>query len=63
MTTVLCTLYNSLYLDKGLVLYDSLKACAKDFELYLLCMDDKTYDVLSDINEDTITLYNVSFIC
>ena len=52
MTTVLCTLYNSLYLDKGLVLYDSLRECAKDFKLYVLCMDDKCYDVLSDLNLD-----------
>lgn len=51
MTTVLCTLYNSLYLDKGLVLYDSLCECAKDFKLYVLCMDDKCFDVLSDIGE------------
>jgi len=54
MKTILCTLYNSLYLDKGLVLYDSLKTCAKDFELYVLCMDDKTFDVLSDINEERL---------
>lgn len=52
MTTVLCTLYNSLYLDKGLVLYDSLCECAKDFKLYVLCMDDKCYEVLSDLNLD-----------
>ena len=52
MTTVLCTLYNSLYLDKGLVLYDSLCACAKDFKLYVLCMDDKCYEVLTDLNQE-----------
>ena len=52
MTTVLCTLYNSLYLDKGLVLYDSLCECAKDFKLYVLCMDDKCYDVLTDLNQE-----------
>lgn len=52
MTTVLCTLYNSLYLDKGLVLYDSLCACAKDFKLYVLCMDDRCYEVLMDLNQD-----------
>ena len=51
MTTILCTLYNSLYLDKGLVLYDSLSNCAKDFKLYVLCMDDKCYEVLSDMNQ------------
>ena len=54
MRTTLCTLFNSLYLDKGLVLYDSLKECAKDFELYVLCMDEKCYDVLSDIGEERL---------
>ncbi len=54
MKTTLCTLYNSLYLDKGLVLYDSLKECAKDFELYVLCMDEKCYEVISDIGEDRL---------
>ncbi len=51
MTTVLCTLYNSLYLDKGLVLYDSLCECAKDFKLYVLCMDEKCYEVLKNMNQ------------
>ena len=54
MKTTLCTLYNSLYLDKGLVLFDSLKECASDFELYVLCMDDKCYEVLSDIGDDRL---------
>lgn len=54
MTTVLCTLYNSLYLDKGLVLYDSLCECAKDFKLYVLCMDDKCFEVLKEINEERL---------
>lgn len=49
--SVLCTLYNSLYLDKGLVLYDSLCECAKDFKLYVLCMDDKCYEVLTDLHQ------------
>lgn len=52
MTTVLCTLYNSLYLDKGLVLYDSLCECSKDFKLYVLCMDNKCYEVLRDLKQE-----------
>lgn len=52
MTTVLCTLYNSLYLDKGLVLYDSLCECARDFKLYVLCMDEKCYEVLTDLHQE-----------
>ena len=54
MKTVLCTLYNSLYLDKGLVLYDSLKDCCQDFVLYVLCMDERCYEILSDINADNM---------
>lgn len=50
MTTILCTLYNSLYLDKGLVLYDSLCEYTNDFKLYVLCMDDRCYGLLSDLN-------------
>ena len=52
MQTILCTLYNSLYLDKGLVLYDSLCECAKDFKLYVLCMDDKCYEVLTALKQE-----------
>lgn len=52
MKTILCTLYNSLYLDKGLVLYDSLSDCCHNFILYVLCMDDKCYEVLSDLNQE-----------
>lgn len=54
MKTVLCTLYNSFYLDKGLVMYDSLKEVSSGFILYVLCMDDKCYDVLTDIKADSM---------
>lgn len=54
MKNVFCTLYNSLYLDKGLVLYESLKKCSKNSILYVLCMDDKCFEVLSDISEENL---------
>ena len=54
METILCTLYNSLYLDKGLVLYDSLCESSKHFKLYVLCMDDKCYEVLKSMNHEYI---------
>jgi len=60
MKTVLCTLYNSLYLDKGLVLYDSLKECCPDYVLYVLCMDDRSYEVLSEINVERIVLIRLA---
>lgn len=50
MTANLCTLFDSNYLDKGIVLYHSLEHVSKDFCLYVLAMDDKCYEVLTDLN-------------
>ena len=41
---VFCTLFNNSYLDKGLVLIDSLEQYAKDYKLYIFAMDQKTFD-------------------
>lgn len=46
----LCTLFDSHYLDKGLALYDSLCNTCHNFQLYVLSMDDKCYDVLTSLN-------------
>lgn len=46
----LCTLFDSNYLDKGLVLYKSLEKYASCFTLYVLSMNDKCYEVLTDLN-------------
>ena len=46
---IFCTLFDSNYLDKGLVLLDSLKRLNIDFKLYVLAMNDKCYEVLSDV--------------
>ena len=46
----LCTLFDSNYLDKGLVLYQSLEKYASNFTLYVLAMNDKCYEVLTDLN-------------
>ena len=48
-TYALCTLFDHNYLDKGLVLYDSLVACSEDSILYVLAMSDRCYEVLSDM--------------
>lgn len=50
----LCTLFNSVYLDKGIVLYESLTKVANDFILYVLCMDDKCYEVLTDLKYENL---------
>ena len=46
----LCTLFNVNYLDKGIVLYESLEKISDDFTLYVLAMDDKCYEILLDLN-------------
>lgn len=46
---VFCTLFDSYYLDKGLVMYRSLEKVAKDFKLYIYAFDEKAYDVLTDM--------------
>ncbi len=50
MKTILCTLFNQTYLDRGIALYESLSKNAQNFILYVLAMDDKTFEVLSDLS-------------
>jgi hypothetical protein len=42
-----CTLFNSAYLSRGLVLYDSLLKVCPDFRLYVFAFDDDTYEYLA----------------
>lgn len=61
-THALCTLFNSVYLDKGIVLYESLSEVTSVFILYVLCMDDKCYEVLTDLKyEHLIPIRLVDF--
>lgn len=48
--TTLCTLFDHNYLDKGLALYESLEKVCSEFELYVLCMSDRCYEILTDLN-------------
>ena len=45
-----CTLFDSNYLDKGLVLYESMSNVMENFKLYILAMDEKCEDILKDMN-------------
>lgn len=44
-----CTLFDSNYLDKGLVLHESMTKVMKDFKLYILAMDDKCCEILKSM--------------
>lgn len=45
-----CTLFDANYLDKGIVLYYSLRTVCEDFMLYFFALDQITYDILMDLN-------------
>lgn len=56
MDSVFCTLFDSNYIDKGLVLYDSMVEFIGDFKLYVFAFDDKVYEILSDMNLDKMVV-------
>lgn len=45
-----CTLFDHKYLDKGLALYKSLVNVCDDFELFVLAMSNRCYEILEDLN-------------
>jgi len=51
---IFCTLFDSNYLDKGIVLYKSLNNCTNEFKLYVVCMDDISYSILRQMNLDSL---------
>ena len=55
-----CTLFDSNYLDKGLVLQHSLENVMTDYTLYILAMDDKCYNILSDIGLNNTVIISLS---
>ena len=51
-----CTLFDSNYLARGLALYESLVATGDGFELYVLCFDAQTLDVLGRLDLPGVVL-------
>ena len=56
---VFCTLFDSNYLDKGIVMYKSLASITDNFKLYILAMDDICYKVLSDLELEHVVLISL----
>ena len=56
---IYCTLFNSSYLDKALVLIDSLSKRAPNFKLYVFGMDKKVCELLTKMNLDSVIVVDV----
>lgn len=54
-----CTLFDSNYLDKGLVLHDSMKHVMEDFKLYILAMDDKCCEILKSMKLSNVVVISL----
>lgn len=47
---VFCTVFDSNYLDKGVLMYQSLEKTAIDFKLYVVCLDENAYKILKSLS-------------
>lgn len=54
-----CTLFDSNYLDKGLTLYASMKEVMEEFRLYVLAMDEKCFEILSEMSLPYMTVISL----
>lgn len=54
-----CTLFDSNYLDKGLVLYDSMKAVMENFRLYILAMDEPCCQILKSMELPNVVVISL----
>jgi hypothetical protein len=55
-----CTLFDTVYLSRGLAMYDSLERQCEDFHLYIFAFDDNCYQVLKSINKSRLTVISLS---
>ena len=54
------TLFDSLFLPQGLALHASMERHIKVFTLWVLCVDDRTYEILSCLNLPNVRLLQLS---
>lgn len=55
-----CTLFDSYYLDKGIALYNSLQKVSNNFKLFIFCFDNKSYEILKNINFPSVEVIHHS---
>lgn len=51
-----CTYFDSAYVWKGLALYESLRKVSSDFCLHIMALDEKSYDFLSRMSCESLTV-------
>lgn len=54
-----CTLFDSNYLTRGLAMYKSLKQHCSAFHLYVFAFDDKTFDILTQLKLENISIISL----
>ena len=54
-----CTLFDSNYLTRGLVMYESLKKHCEKFHLYIFAFDEKAHRILTELNYENITVISL----
>lgn len=54
------TLFDSLFLPQGLALHMSMERHIKDYVLWILCVDDKAFEVLRNLNLQNVRLLQLS---
>lgn len=55
-----CTLFDSFYLNRGLVMYESLRKHCPLFHLYIFAFDDKAFKILKELNLEYVTVIPLS---
>ncbi len=51
-----CTYFDHRYLSRGIALYRSLKEHCPDFKLWVLCLSCECYEILNQLNLDSVCL-------
>lgn len=59
MINFYCTLFDSNYLSRGLVMYDSLLKHSGEFQIYIFAFDELCYRILSDLNLKNATIISL----
>jgi hypothetical protein len=55
-TKYFCTIITAKYLIRGLAFYNSLKTHARDFHLWIYCVDETSYHILNKMKLENVTL-------